>query len=70
MIKGDLIAALDGNFKKEQPTHTVTTYRDEAGKWSVTKAGPKYRNVYAVTEFDAAGEAWLEAHREKEAAKP
>lgn len=55
---------LDGDFKKECPKPGVITFCDDKGKWSVTRFGPRYKNVYEVTEFDAEGEKWLQAHAE------
>lgn len=59
MIKGRAVTNLDGNFKKEYPEHVFHTSRDEKGTWFVTRAGPRYLNVYEVTEFDEAGEKVL-----------
>jgi hypothetical protein len=55
VIKGRGIMHLDGNFKKDHPEHTVHSRRDEKGTWFVTRAGPRYLNVYEVTEFDDVG---------------
>lgn len=59
---------LDGDFRKEHPEHGVKTFRNEKGKWSVTRYGPEYVNVHEVTEYDEVGERWLIEHREKEEA--
>jgi hypothetical protein len=64
MIKARGTMFLDGDFKKAHPTPGVHSYRDEDGKWSVTKFGPRYVNVYEVTEFDADGERWLKEHQQ------
>jgi len=59
MIKGHGVMHLDGDFKKDFPEPIVRSSRDESGKWSVTKAGPRYVNVYEVTEYDEEGEQYL-----------
>lgn len=65
MIKGRTVTNLDGDFKKSHPEHGSSSYRDEKGNWTVTRFGPRYVHVYAVTEFDAEGERWLLEHAEQ-----
>lgn len=59
MIKGNLALALDGDFKKTQPTPERFAYRGPDGKWRVVARGPRYSNVYDVTEYDVVGAQWL-----------
>lgn len=64
MIKGHGVMFLDGDYHREYPNHEVIAINDGA-RWTVVRRGPTYLNQYAVTEFDADGLVWLEAHRPK-----
>lgn len=59
ILKGKPMLFLDGDFQQQTPEPVVYSNRAPDGGWTITKAGPHYCNVYEVTEFDAAGEAWL-----------
>jgi hypothetical protein len=53
MVKGTLILALDGRGIGGEPVNRAEMRED--GTWIVSHTGPKYHNVYEVTEFDAEG---------------
>lgn len=59
MIKARALMHLDGSYKRQFPEPTVWSSRD-GPNWVVTKAGPRYFNVYEVTEYDEEGRRWLE----------
>ena len=61
MIKGKLEMAMDFAKRKDVP-HEVFSV-NTMGKWRVVKRGPKYCNIYTVTECDAEGERWLETNK-------
>lgn len=63
MIRTRGIMHLDGSYKRQFREPTVWSSRD-GPNWVVTKAGPRYFNVYEVLEHDAEGLAWLEAHED------
>lgn len=65
MIKGKGVTFLDGDFKKEHPTHTQRSFRDDKGKWHIAKCGPEYMNHYEVTSYDDEGEKWLIEHSQE-----
>lgn len=60
-----LVAALDGrNIGPEEPQR-LSIHID--GHWYVLESGQHYSNTYLVTDTDAEGQSWLEAHQQQEA---
>jgi len=57
-----LESAMDFRRKKGDTTHTVRS-RKVGNIWYVDKCGPTYANCWRVTDYDAEGLIWLEAHQ-------
>lgn len=53
-----LTMALDHKAKRGDTEHGRYSYRCD-GRWFLVKYGPKYRNIYEVTDFSSEEEAVL-----------
>ena len=69
MIRYRAVMHLDGAYKREFPEPVAFSTRD-GPKWMLTKAGPRYLNVYEVIEFDDVGRRWLEANERRDVPAP